>query len=248
MKKRIMASFLALALAFAGTAAASDGWTGGYVGLSFGQTNADSSQKATLGGNWSIESTALQTLVTDSLSRGYGADGNSWGVQGGYDWSVGSNAVFGIALDYQDLNAKQVDTTTATYSVSLNYTIAQGVEVKDSVSVRARLGYGGERVMPYVSLGYASTDVDYATGLASNGGYAKAGGASKNLSGAVWGAGIEFKFNDNWSGQLDYLNYSNDSVDYVLDYLPGSTFPGYSETIRQELDLDAIRFSVNYRF
>ena len=62
MKKRIMASFMALA--FAGTAAANDGWTGGYVGLSFGQTNADSSQKATLGGNWSIESTALQTLVT----------------------------------------------------------------------------------------------------------------------------------------------------------------------------------------
>lgn len=246
MKKHLFAVILTLTAA--GTVSAADGWAGGYIGLSFGQGNADSSQAAALGGSWSIESSALQTLVTDSLSRSYDADGDSWGIQGGYDWDVGGGkAIFGLVLDYNDFSARQVDTTSAA-SGSLSYTIVQGLEVKDSVSLRARLGYGGSRVMPYLSAGYATTDFDVATGLASNGGYAKAGGKSESLSGAVWGGGIEFKFNDNWSGQLEYLDYGDGDVSYVLDYLPGSTFPGYSESISQEINLDTVRFSLNYRF
>lgn len=246
MQKQLLACVLALTAA--GTAVAGDSWQGGYVGLSVGQSNADSSQAATLGSNWTSEPAALQTLVTDSLSRSYDADGDSFGIQAGYDWSVGGGkAIFGLVLDYNDFSAKQIDTTSAA-SGSLSYTIVQGLEVMDSFSLRARLGYGGERVMPYISAGYATTDFDVATGLASNGGYAKAGGKSESLSGAVWGAGIEFKFNDNWSGQLEYLDYGDGDVSYVLDYLPGSTFPGYSETISQEIGLDTIRFSLNYRF
>lgn len=244
MQKQLLVGIMALTAA--GTAAADDTWTGAYVGLSVGQTNADSSQAATLGGNWSVETPALRTRVTDSLSRSFDANGTSWGVQGGYDWGFANKAVFGLVLDYNDFNAKQIDTTSSVGSP--NYTIVQGLDVKDSYSLRSRLGYGGKRVMPYVSLGYASTKVEFATGLASSGSYAKAGGATDRFSGTVWGAGLEFKFNDNWSGQLEYLDYAGGDVDYVLAYLPGSTFPGYSETIDQEFDLDSIRFSLNYRF
>lgn len=249
LKRMILASML---LAGTGTAAASDSWTGWYAGFNGGQASADSSALATLSGNWSVESAATQAAALEALSGNADGSGTSWGLFAGYDHDFDNGLVLGIEAEYGDLGAngdgvQSVDDTSS----NLVYTVGQGLDVGTSYSIRPRFGYAGEQMMVYVTAGWAWTDVDFATVLTETGldnGYAKVGGASKSFSQTVFGAGLEFRFGGNWSGRLEYLRYNGGDVTYDLVYAPGSTFPGYGETITQEFDADVIRLGLAYRF
>ncbi|MFZ9311304.1 MAG: outer membrane protein [Arenimonas sp.] len=239
-------------LAAAGGAVASDSWTGWYAGVNVGQGSLDAQSSAALSGSWSSESAATQTAVLDALSGEYDGSGTSWGLFAGYDHDFDNGFVLGIEAEYGDHGANGEDVqSVADTSSALEYTVGQVFEAGDSYSIRPRFGYAGEQVMAYVTAGWAWTDVDFATALTETGldnGYAKLGGASKSFSQTVFGAGLEFRFGGNWSGRLEYLRYNGGDVTYDLEYVPGSTFPGYGETITQDFDADVIRLGLAYRF
>ena len=249
LKRMILASMM---LAGTGAASASGSWTGGYAGFDAGQGSGDADATATLSGNWSGESAATQTAVLDALSGKVDGSGTSWSLFAGYDHNFDNGFVLGIEAEYGDFAANGDDVrSVASTGSGLAYTVGQAFDAGDSYSIRPRFGFASDNVMVYLTAGWAWTDVDFATVLTETGldnGYAKIGGASKNFGQTVLGAGLEFRFGGNWSGRLEYLSYDGGDVTYDLDYAPGSTFPGYGETVTQEFQADVIRLGLAYRF
>ena len=107
----------------------------------------------------------------------------------GYNRQLG-NAVFGVEgdIDWSGLNGN--NTTLG---------CPGGCSTSDSwlSTVRGRIGYSFDRVMPYVTGGLAVGDIRAATpGLA--------GGTSTN-AGWTLGGGIEFALPGNWTAKAEYL-------------------------------------------
>jgi outer membrane immunogenic protein len=117
--------------------------------------------------------------------------GGMVGLTAGYNWQApGSPWVFGLEGDIDWTNIK------GSYT---NLACPTGCEIKNSWlgTVRGRLGYAMDRVMPYVTGGLAVGDVR-AT---------QAGVASVSETNAGWtvGAGIEAAVAANWTAKLEYL-------------------------------------------
>lgn len=250
MYKKILA--LALAGVFSGSAFAADDWTGFYVGGNIGSANGDSQTTVALGGQWSIESQAVQDTFSNSLSPNLSPDGTSYGIQMGYDYQFSNNFVLGIEFDYNQLGLDEVQATSATPPSlpSLTYNAINRIDADEMFSLRPKFGYAFENTMLYATAGWAWTSYDFSAEVLSNGGYSKIGSNSDTLTSVVWGAGVEHKFGNNWSVRLEYLNVNGDDTSYNSVYRAGSSFvtPAYLETFNQDLDYDIIRVGVNYRF
>ncbi len=246
------ALFLSLSAA-ANIAAAQDNWTGWYVGADLGHASVDASTSATLGGAWSSESTALRGEVVAGLSKDLDPSGTAYGVHGGYNHQFANGVVWGVELAYSGINADQATSTglqpTTTFP-SLQYDFIHAIEVNNQTTLRTRLGYASDRHLFYVSGGWTEVDVDAATGMLSNGGYKKLGGASKRASGTQWGVGYEYDFGNRWSLRGEYLRTDAGSLGYDTEYLSGSAFtsPAYSESIKHDLELETFQLGVSYRF
>jgi outer membrane immunogenic protein len=250
MIKRL--SILIAASLLSTSAFAADGWTGWYVGANAGHGSAESDTRVTLGGQWSGESAALRDEVVAQMSDDLDASGGAYGLQFGYNHDFGG-FVLGGELDYSQLNIDDSSVTgplATTVFPSLSYTTVNAVELNDQISLRVKLGYAADRHFFYATAGATRVDVDAASGIASNGGYAKAGGASDRLDGTQYGVGYEFDFGNQWSIRGEYLRTNLDDIRYDTVYLPGSSFvdPAYTESVRQDVDFDTIRIGVNYRF
>lgn len=227
---------------------AGETWTGGHAGLLLGAARSEATATASLGGNWSVESPSLRAAVTGGLSGDTSADGIVAGVLAGYDTQLDNGLVIGIEVEVGDMGADETDTRRAT-SGSLSYTIRQGVELGTTYALRPRLGYALDNAQLYATLGWASTEVDAHTSLREAGnGYHKAGSVSDNLEQWLWGLGAEFRLTTAWSARLEFLHYEGDDVAYGLGYMPGSTFPGYTERVTQDIETDVLRAGASYRF
>lgn len=248
-KQTILTSML---LAITGAASAADSWTGWYVGADIGQGSGDADASAVLSGSWASESATTQAAAIDALSGAADGNGTAWALFAGYNYDFDNGFVLGIEVELGDLGASGDDVRSASDTSSgLEYTVSQSFDAGDSYAIRPRFGYASKQVMFYVTAGWAWTDVDFATTLNETGldnGYAKIGGASPNFSQFVYGGGLEFRFGGNWSGRLEYLSYDGNDVTYDLTYAPGSSFPGYGESVTQDFDADVIRIGLAYRF
>ena len=179
-------------------------WTGFYFGANGGGGWGHS--------NWSTNAT------------GIGLSGGQVGGTVGYNRQLG-NAVFGVEgdIDWSGLNGT-------------NTTIGcpGGCSTSDSwlSTVRGRIGYSFDRVMPYVTGGLAVGDIRAATpGLA--------GGTATN-AGWTLGGGIEFALPGNWTAKAEYLR-----VDLGSFNCTGcSALPGDNVSMQQNV----IRAGVNYHF
>lgn len=248
MFKRL--SVLIVASLLSANAMADDNWTGWYVGGNIGQNNGYSDTTATLGGAWSTESTTLQTLVTDSLSRNQDPKGLNYGVQFGYNHSFDSGFLLGAELGYTRLNVDSSNSRTATFSPSLSYAIHDKVDLDDEVSLRGKIGYAAGRHSFYGTAGLVRVDTDMITSIASTGNYLKRGHSSDNLSGYQYGAGYEYDFGNQVSLRAELLRTNLEDTSFTTAYQTGSSFtsPVYSETIKQDPDYTSLRIGVNYRF
>lgn len=242
----------ALALALAGPASATD-WTGWYIGGHAGYADGDADTRATLGGAWASESQGLRDEVAAGLSADLGPSGAAYGLHVGYDHGFSNGLLLGAELEYGtlDLDETRVDgpRPTATFP-SLSYTYAQGVEIDDSLALRGKIGYAGARNAVYAILGTARVDVDTAAGIGSNGGYAKAGGASGTETAVVYGVGYAYDFGNDWTLRAELTRTDIGDVDFRTEYLPGSSFvtPAYTESFEQDISFDTLRIGASYRF
>ena len=243
-------------LAIAGPASARadsalDGW---YAGLDVQQSRTERNARTTLDGAWSIESNELRTFVAGLDDGARRASGT--GVHGhlGYLHTAGERWLFGVELGL-DGGGERVDggqgPTTVPGTPSLAYTTQASLEVERTLSLRGLLGLRlGESQAVYASLGAARADVLATTGLASNGGYAKAGRFDGQRSGLQWGLGWRMALNERWSLRAEWLQADLGDVGIENAYLPGSSFtdPAYVERYRIDLDSRQLRVGVSARF
>lgn len=242
-----------LGLAASPVVAAEQAWTGWHVGGHAGHASGDSRADVSLGGEWSIETQALRDDVSSAWSTDLGPDGSAFGLLFGYDHQFASGFVLGAELDYASLDISDSRATglqPAPSVPTLSYDYANTIELDDKWSLRARFGYASGRHLFFASAGWVQVDATASASVASNGGYLKLGRQSGTLDGFEWGLGYAFDFGNQWSLRGEYLVTDLDDLRYDTGYLPGSTFtsPAYLESVRQDVDFDTFRISLDYRF
>ena len=228
MKRILFAGIGVLAIAFAGTAGAADlprrtempakapayvpaayNWTGFYVGINGG-------------GGWGDSRWTDGAGSTGDFDVSGGLIGGTFG----YNWQA-AQAVFGLE---GDLAWSGIDGSTTTGIC------ATGCTTSNSwlSTVRGRLGYALDRVMPYVTGGGAFGDIE-----ASRTGFA---GDSETKTGWTVGGGLEFALAGNWTAKGEYLY-----VD-LGDMSCSAASCGGTGTTAVEFNAHVLRGGLNYRF
>jgi len=249
-------------MAVATPAIANDGtWTGVYGGVSAGYNVSKSDSTATLGGAWTSQPAALQTLVTTNMSARQQAKGGNVGVDIGYLYQAGG-VVFGVEAEAAAIGGNAIrSSATVNYSAAQNFKFTNTIDPKTMIALKARLGgVIAEDTLVYVNAGWAWVSANHAAtvtaseltglGLLANGSYLKQGLSSKTHNGFLVGGGVEHKISDNFSIRLQYEYTDQGDISYVTSYLPNSTnvTPAYNETVSQDLRLHLIRVGFNYRY
>jgi len=174
---------------------------------------------------------------------GYGWSGSSdinmrggfIGGQIGYNWQT-ANLVFGIETDIQ--GSSQSGSSTF---VSGGTTFADSQKLTWFGTTRGRVGVAMDRWLPYVTAGVAYGTREFsgtATGTLT-GPYS----ASYTAVGYALGAGVDYSFNQSWSGRLEYLFTSLEGPTNTYALTGGTATVAYGR-----LDNHVIRGAVNYRF
>jgi outer membrane immunogenic protein len=205
MKKSIRAMAAALLVGTAGTAVAADlprGSSPYYAPAPMVYNWAGFYVGGNLGYQWG-------KVTNSSINPG----GVAGGIQGGYNWQQGQ-FVFGVETDIQ-LSA--ADDTFAPYKFSNPW----------FGTLRGRLGYAINNVMPYVTGGLAYGEVKAESGSLSE---------DKTQLGWTLGVGAEVGLTPNWSAKIEYLY-----MDLGQRY--------YSITgVENGLESSVLRVGVNYHF
>jgi outer membrane immunogenic protein len=180
-------------------------WTGFYLGVNGG-------------GGWGRS-------WWSGNATGVNVSGGLLGGTAGYNWQT-ANIVLGLEgdVDWSRLQGNTVSTLCP-----------NGCSTNDTwlSTVRGRVGYSFDRVMPYVTGGLAVGDIRAAVpGLA--------GGSTTNAGWTV-GAGLEVALPGNWSAKAEYLH-----VD--LGKFNCGTGCGTLPTDNVSLHDNVFRAGVNYRF
>jgi outer membrane immunogenic protein len=222
MKKFLLGSVALIALA--GTAAAADlpakapvykaplavayNWTGFYVGINGG-------------GGWG-------TSNWDGIPSSFNTSGGLIGGTLGYNWQAGSPWVFGLEGDLDWANIRGSTSTP----------VAQcgpgcGTKTDWLGTLRGRVGYAFDRVLPYVTGGLAFGDIK-----ATQPGF---GGASSTKAGWTLGGGLEFAIAGPWTAKVEYLYVGLGST---------SCAAGVCDQLAMNVNhnMNLVRAGLNYRF
>lgn len=188
MKRKILTGLSALAVvAMAGLAQAADlprrgpapvykapvvhayNWTGLYAGIN-------------VGGGW-----GRPEFTGTAPSGSFSSSGAVVGGQIGYNWQV-NQAVFGLETD--------IDYTNIRGSAACGG-VACDIRNTYFGTVRGRLGYAFDRVLPYVTGGLAYGNI--------KAGAAGFPGGSESRAGWTLGTGVEFAVTGPWTAKVEYL-------------------------------------------
>jgi outer membrane immunogenic protein len=181
-------------------------WTGLYIGLNGG-------------GAWG----------SSDWGGGFGSTNVSGGLVGltlGYNWQgLGSPWVFGLEGDINWTNIR------GSYTSVL---CPAGCETRNNWlgTLRGRIGYAFDRVMPYVTGGLAFGDIEVNP--------AGFNGVSDTKAGWTVGAGIEAAIAPNWTAKVEYLHVDIGSV--------GCGVPACGAATGADLRANVVRAGLNYRF
>ncbi len=184
-------------------------WTGFYVGLNGGYA-------------WGTFSGSGSGLLANPK-------GGMLGGTIGYNYQYG-NYVIGYEgdVDYTDTDWIKGRRTSARGVIG-------SVRVDDSlITERLRLGYAWDRVLLFVTGGYAGADVDAALVDPARGAWTTGNWSN----GYVVGAGLEYAFTNNISAKAEYLYAGFDSHRYF----------GGADTAKGSLGLSMVRVGLNYHF
>jgi len=141
----------------------------------------------------------------------------------GYNWQTG-NLVLGVEADaaWSDIGA----------SVGIPVLLVVSDKIRDTGTVRGRIGYAFDQVLVYGTGGYAWADNRLSAtvlGLTI--------ADSRFHSGWTAGAGVEVMFAPKWSVKAEYLYRSFEGQTYFAGALPSGT-----------LNLNSVQVGVNYHF
>ena len=180
-------------------------WTGFYLG-------------ANGGGGWGHS-------FWNANTTGINLSGGQAGGTLGYNRQLG-NVVFGLEGDVDWSGFNGTNTTVG---------CPGGCSTSDSwlSTVRGRIGYSFDRVMPYATGGLAVGDI-----RASTPGFA---GASQTNAGWTVGGGLEFALTNNWTAKAEYLHVDLGNLNCGFSCGVAS---GNNVSVRS----DVVRGGLNFRF
>lgn len=157
--------------------------------------------------------------LIDANSNGSGrsvigdSSGGLFGLTAGYNVQMPNNFVLGVEGDYGMSNADGSGTIGSN-------------KVETLTTVRARAGLAMDRLMPFVTAGYAGSNVKFSDGSDTD---------KKFLNGWAAGAGAEYAITDNFSAKAEALYVSLDKA-----RVPDGSRAGY--------DTGVYRLGLNYHF
>jgi outer membrane immunogenic protein len=195
-------------------------WSGVYIGISGGYGWGDSNQVAAIPG-FALATGDFDTsggLIGATLGVNYQVGPWVWGLEGDISWTNidASTTTFGIV---------PAGAVTGTFNTELNWL----------ATVRGRIGYAFDRVMPYVTAGVAFGDVDASFAVVAPGPLAFAATGSETNVGWTVGAGVEFAVMPNLSLKGEYL---------YVDLGDVSPAPGFNA----EFNTHIVRAGLNWKF
>ncbi len=272
------ASAAVLLAAIAGSAHAQSeprDWTGPYVGVFGGYTEANDQSDEFLRFDRNLDGNYGDTVTTttgaDAFSPGScgggaqgvdaasGCDDDSHGVQGGvragYDFQFG-NIVLGAVADYSVVD--QEDSVTSFSTTPAAYTFTRNLE--QMAALRLRAGYAMGPALIYATGGGAVAKIENSF-ITSNGANSFTESVDDDeADGYQWGGGVEYQLAPNLTFTGEYLYTSLEAGDHVVRVGPGSapaTNPFIlppnttgTDMIRSNgrFGLHAINVGMNYRF
>ncbi|MBW5436367.1 porin family protein [Bradyrhizobium canariense] len=221
-------------------------WTGFYAGLNGGYS-------------WGRSNATVLPITPLAVSIGQNADGGLGGGQAGYSWQIDPRWVLGVEADLQATgeSGRSTDALTAVRIglVGVTGTTTSSTDFPWFATFRGRAGVLADpSLLLYATGGLAVGEVKFGTQATLTAqlfdGANAPVGAPVTIAGAIvsesrtrlgWtaGAGIEKKFNRNWSAKLEYLYLDLGSATYFSG-TANETTVGFHDHI--------LRAGFNYQF
>lgn len=192
-------------------------WTGVYIGGQLGYTWGQMRYDPYFGSN----------------GFGFTADGVVGGAHVGYKWQTGQ-FVLGLEGDAEGTSFSNSNIAADSYFPGYLF----GTKIDLQGSIRGQVGYAWDSLLLYATGGAALADLrnTYSFGPYHD---------SFSMTRAGWtvGAGLEYAFDHNWSGRVEYryTNFGTFSTTPVKTFGPGFYF-NHHETE------EAIRIGFSYKF
>lgn len=199
-------------------------WTGFYLGANVGYAWSD---------------VDANTFIDDNYSTGFSADGFIGGGQIGFNYQFENNVVVGVEADIEFGDVK--DSLYLTEPFGADFDVASSVKTDYFGTVRARLGYAFDNVLPYVTGGFAWAHTKVNTTVYPEDGGSFSDSDENTHLGWVIGAGLEYAFAPNWTAKVEYLYSDLGSETYSGDF--GDI---YSSDV--DLKIQTVKLGVNYKF
>ena len=234
MLKRALLGVSALALLGCGAASAADlatkypvkavvpvvpvfSWTGFYlganVGYGWGNNNYDYRNAIGVAYNYNIG----------------GGDGWVGGGQIGYNYQFANNVVLGVEADIDWTGIG--NTNLITVGPLANGINNNGATLDYFGTIRARVGYAFDRVLPYITGGAAWGHTSFGT-------YYGADTSSTNWGWTI-GAGVEYAITNNFTAKIEYLYVDLGGNNY--NFTNGGS-------LNTSFDMSVLKAGVNYKF
>ncbi|MCK0196698.1 outer membrane beta-barrel protein [Ancylobacter sp. 6x-1] len=210
-------------------------WTGLYVGgyVGYGQAKVKNVDTPLASGY----------LTYGEMWDSGGMKGTAWfgGVQAGYNYQFANNVVLGGEADLVIGSFRKTYGFGYTaYAPGIANAYAGEIRAKVDAfgTIRARLGYAFDRLMPYVTGGAAWANAKVSASGSINGIPVYSDSVSDTYWGWSAGAGVEYALSSNWSVRAEYIYADFGSPDLGRAY----------RSQDHDFSIQAARLGVNYKF
>jgi len=242
-------------------------WTGFYVGVSGGYADPTADLSVMPGSNWNGDgdwnANSAGPGVNAAGTAQIGLHGFIGGVTAGYNYQI-NNIVLGVEGDANLLDLHGSYATPIYNGESGGTYWAKGSASVDSLfTLRARAGLAFDRLLVFATVGLAVANEKFSQSIGFNqdnqfddipytggvNGY-NAGSASLAALTGVFGGGVEYAFDKNWSLKGEYLYVPLRSQSFTSTYNDALT-PSNVWTINHHeslTGLNVFRVGLNYRF
>jgi len=241
-------------------------WTGFYAGLNAGVNWSNRNVNPAYIDNDPVNPWTPQELIDlwpVPAPYANNRTGFIGGAQIGYNYQIGQ-FVIGAEADFMGSTANQ----SSSASIAIPNFLQNGTAVETSNSkiqqswlgtVRLRAGYAADRVLLYVTGGFAYGNVDYTLTTSEVQGNGDtlyfAGQKSQTKAGYTFGAGVEYALTNNWIIRGEYLYYNLGSASALASpttaVVGGSVTPNLSTVLGKgstTIDGNIVRAAISYKF
>jgi outer membrane immunogenic protein len=219
-------------------------WAGFYIGINggggWGHTEFQPQVFETIGG-----ASQFPGLVPPNQS----SSGGIFGFQAGHNWQWGP-VVGGLEIDFDGASINDTSTFFAPVTAFAPGTLTQQAKIDELASARARLGYlifPNWLLFGTTGIGWGHERLNTTEASSFNGLPTLLSTTSDtNMFGWVVGAGLEWKFFNNWLLRAEYLHYDfgrqNNS-----DLFTNLSFTGFDNS-NSRTTVDIARAALSYKF